>query len=237
MLFVGGNVAFAYVASSTNYRIQTDSVNMGGGLSSSTNYAAQDTLGEVVSGTSTSASYGVKAGYQQMQDIYIAISSPGNVTLAPLIPSVGGGVANGQATWTVITDNQSGYSLSVSAASSPALVSGLNSFANYTPAGADPDFNFSVPAASAEFGFTPEGNDVVSRFLDNGAACNTGSGNTTDRCWAPLLTSLQSVAQKNSANAPTGSALTLKFRAQSGAANTQPAGSYTATATLTVMAL
>jgi hypothetical protein len=46
LLLVGVPLASAFVASSTNYRIQTDSINVGGVLSTSTSYRAEDTLGE-----------------------------------------------------------------------------------------------------------------------------------------------------------------------------------------------
>jgi hypothetical protein len=196
----------------------------------------EDTLGELGTGTSSSPTYRIKAGYQQMQETYIAVTAPGNVTLAPAIPTVGGGTANGQATWTIVTDNPGGYSASVRASSSPALVSGANSFADYTLAAAPPDFIFSVPAAGSEFGYSPEGVDVVQRFLDNGGTCNLGSSETADRCWDPLSTSPQTVALRTTSNHPSGTSLTLKFRAESGASNVQPPGSYQATTTMTIMA-
>lgn len=228
-------VAYAYVASSTNYRIQEDSVNVGGGLSTSTNYRIESTVGEDASGTSSSATYRIKAGYQQMQEVYLAITAPGNITLAPAIP-VSGGVANGQASWTVITDNAAGYSMTIRASSSPALVSGANNFADYTPAGANPDFTFSVPATAAEFGFTPEGTDIVQRFRDNGVACNAGSGDVGSACWAPLSTTAETIVSRTSGNHPSGTLTTIRFRAESGTSMSQPAGTYSATTTLTVFA-
>ena len=147
-------VASAYIASSSNYRIQTDSVNVGGILSTSTSYRAEDTLGEEGVGTSSSATYNIKAGYQQMQQTYLAITASPNVTLSPNILSLGGGVANGVATWTVTTDNAAGYTMNIRSTSSPALVSGANNFADYVPAGVDPDFTFTTPAAGNRFGFS-----------------------------------------------------------------------------------
>lgn len=235
LTLIGGNGVLAYVASSTNYRLQSDSVNMGGGLSTSTSYRMEDTLGEAGTGTSSSATYRLKAGYQQMQETSIAVTIPGNITLAPAIPTTGGGVANGQATWTVITDNPAGYTASIRASSSPALVSGANSFADYTPATANPDFLFSVAAGASEFGFTPEGVDIVQRFLDDGGACNASSGEVTDRCWDALSTTPATVASRATANHPAGTSVTIKFRAESGAANVQPPGEYQATTTMTIM--
>lgn len=226
----------ASVMTSTNYSLQSDSVNFGGGLSTSTSYTQESTAGEIATGNSGSTSYKIHAGYQQMLAVYISVSTS-NVALTPAIPASGGGVANGSTVVTVTTDDPAGYQLSISASSSPALIKGPDSFADYTPAGVNPDFTFSVSAATSEFGFSPEGSDIVARFKDNGSACNTGSTDTADACWSPLTTSSQTISQKSSANHPTGSATTLKFRAESGASNTQASGVYTATSTVTAIAL
>ena len=235
--FSGAPLALAYVASSSNYRVQMDSVNVGGALSTSTSYSAEDTLGESAVGSSASASYQVKAGYQQMQEVYLSISLSGNVTLLPNIPSLGGGIADGTGSWTVTTDNAAGYSMSIRASSSPALVSGANNFPDYVPAALDPDFVFSTPAASSRFGFTPEGADIVQQYRDNGAACNVGGGDTPAACWSGLSTSPITIAASAVANHPSGSLTSVHFRAESGATNVQAGGSYAATTTLTVVAL
>ncbi len=229
-------VAYAYVSSSTSYRIVEDSVNAGGLLSTSTSYRAEDTLGEEGVGTSSSATYRIKAGYQQMQEVYLAISAPGSITLSPSIPTTGG-VGNGVATWTVTTDNAAGYTMNIRASGTPALQSGVNSFANYVPAGGDPDFTFTTPAAASRFGFSPEGVDIPQRFKDNGVICNAGALDTASTCWVPLLTSADTVATRITPNHPSGTPTTVRFRAESGASNVQPAGAYTATSTLTVLAL
>lgn len=228
-------VASAYISSSTSYRIQTDSVNVGGVLSTSASYRAQDTIGEEGVGTSSSASYTIKAGYQQMQQVYLAITAPGGIILAPNIPSTGGGIANGSSLWTVTTDNAAGYSMNIRASGTPALSSGANTFADYVPAGVDPDFTFTTPGASNRFGFSPEGADIVQKYKDDGASCNTGALDTASACWAPLLASLETIAARTTPNNPSGTPITIRFRAASGAANVQAAGYYTATTTLTVL--
>ncbi len=237
LLLIGVPLASAFVASSTNYRIQTDSINVGGVLSTSTSYRAEDTLGESGVGTSSSATYQIKAGYQQMQQVYIAITSPGNITLTPAILSTGGGTGDGSAIWTVTTDNAAGYTMNIGASVSPALTSGVNTFVNYVPAGADPDFTFTTPAASSRFGFTPEGADIVQKYKDNGAVCNAGALDTASACWTALNTTPDTIATRTTPNHPSGTPTTVRFRAVSGATNVQPVGSYTATATLTVLPL
>lgn len=239
-LFFAANGAIAYVASSTNYRIQSDSVNIGGILSTSTSYKVEDTLGEIATGVSTSTNYQLNAGYQQMQEVYLSISAPEDVSMSPSIGGVTGGTGNGSASWTVITDDPAGYSLTIKASTSPAMMSNTvagESFANYTPAGADPDFSWSVASADSEFGFSPEGSDIVQKYKDNGSACNAGSGDTSDKCWDSLSTSIKSIAGSSSANHPSGAVTTVKFRAESGSSHIQVNGVYTATTTVTAIAL
>ncbi len=226
----------AYVAASSNYQIERDSINFAGGLSSSTNYGLEDTVGEVASGRSTSTNYTIEAGYQQT-DVSISMTSAADVNLLPTIVSLEGGSATGTTAWTVTTDNPAGYTLAVRAASSPAMTSGANSFANYTPAGANPDFTWSVAASAAEFGFTPEGSDVSSTYKDNGVSCATGALDTTDACWDYVATADKTVSQRASSNSPTGTLTRLRFMAQAGTGALPAAGTYTAVITVTATAL
>ncbi len=232
-----GNVSFAQMTG-TLYKIQSDSVNFGGGLSTSTSYTQESTAGEVATGESSGTLYKIKAGYQQMQEVYIAITSVSDVVMSPNIGGVTGGTSNGSAVVTVITDSPSGYELSIKASSSPALVSGANSFADYTPAGANPDFTFSIAASASEFAFTPEGSHIVQKFKDNGSnTCNVDTTDTADACWYNLSTANEVISRSTSPNHPSGTATTLKFRAQSGTAHLQPEGVYLATTTVTALPL
>ncbi len=233
-------IAFAAVMSSANYKIQTDSVNVGGTENSaSASYQVSDTLGEVGTGQSSSASYSIYAGYRQMNTTYLAISSPSNVTLSPAINGIIGGTGDGSAAWTVTTDSPGGYTLSIKASNTPALrlPGGTDTFADYTPAGANPDFTWSVAAAASEFGFTPEGADILQKYKDNGATCNAGSSDTTDACWYNLSTANETIASGSAGNGPSGTVTTVKFRATAGASHVQTSGSYVATTTVTAIAL
>jgi hypothetical protein len=237
VLFVVAQPIVVAVMESTNYSIQSDSVNFGGGLSDSPNYSLESTFGEVATGLGESANFSLKAGYQQMQEVYLAIGTIPNVTLSPAINGNIGGTSNGQAVVTVVTDNLAGYELYIKASSSPALVSGGDSFADYVPAGADPDFTFSIVATVAEFAFSPEGADITAEYLDNGVTCNAGALDTVDSCWRGLSTSNELIAESSTSNHPAGTDTTIKFRAESGASNIQPAGVYTATTTVTAISI
>lgn len=234
---LGVHPLFAEVMNSNNYSIESDSVNFGGGYSSSVNYKNESTFGEVATGPSGSSSYNLKAGYQQMSQSYLAMSTQADVTLTPSIDGSLGGTANGQVAVTVTTDSPAGYELYIKASSSPAMSSGINSFGDYAPAGVNPDFTFNTPVASSRFGFTPEGSAVVARWKDDGSTCNTGALNTADACWDALGTVNKLVSKENTSNYPGGTPTTLKFRAQSDSANLQAVGTYTATTTVTAIAL
>ncbi|PIP58369.1 MAG: hypothetical protein COX02_00740 [Candidatus Vogelbacteria bacterium CG22_combo_CG10-13_8_21_14_all_37_9] len=226
--------ALAYVASSTNYRLQSDSLNFAGNLSTSSSYNLQDTFGESGTGTSSSATYNLHAGYQAMNsDVSLTVSAPGNVTLSPAVDAKIGGSATGQAIWSVMTDDSAGYTITLAADTSPALKSSTDSFADYS---SSPSFTWSVTSANANFGYSVLSTDAASAFLNNGSACNIGSTNTADRCWRGLSTSAVTVVSRSTANNPSGITSTVKFQAEAGSGREVTAGTYSATVNAIVTA-
>jgi hypothetical protein len=236
VFFIPGSYITAYVMQSTGYTIQSDSINVGGAPSTSTSYGLGDTAGEIGTGDSNSATYYMHAGYWQMQESYIAISSPSDLALSSM-GGVSGGSSEGTTTWTVTTDNIAGYTMTINSSTNPTLTSGANSFANYVPAGADPDYTFTIAASDSEFGFSPEGSDTIARFKDNGSICNTGSSETSAKCWDSVSTTPKTFAGSTSGNHPSGTSSTVRFRAESGTSHIQPAGAYSATITITATTL
>lgn len=230
------HVAGAQVMQSTNYRIQSDSVNFGGGLSTSTNYSLESTGGEIATGDSSSTQYALKAGYQQMVNSFIAITAADPVSMTPSIPGITGGTANGSTTVTVTTDSPAGYQMTIVASQSPALTKGGDFISDYAPAG-NPDFSFVTDAGEAHFGYSPSGVDTVMRFKDDGASCNTGSLETELACWDGLDIVAEAIARRTSANTPNGSTTTINFRVGIASPVVQAVGVYTATTTLTALSL
>ncbi|HNZ55109.1 MAG TPA: hypothetical protein PKN73_00070 [Candidatus Paceibacterota bacterium] len=236
IFFASSGLVFGYVSESSNYRMEKDSFNFGGTENStSSNYSLSDTLGEFASGDSSGILYAVKAGYRAAAGDYtITISAPENISLAGLTTT--GGQSDGSGSWTVTTNDPSGYLLYISAGAAPALQSSGDSFADYTPASVNvPDFVWSVDSTDSEFGFTVSGSDVAAAFKNNGSACNVGSEITADRCWYNLSTSDYLIASNNDANNPAGTVTTVKFKAEIGSGKTQTAGSYSADITLTAL--
>lgn len=229
-------IGSAQVMTSPSYQLQSDSINVGGGLSSSTSYVQESTLGEIATGPSDSATYSLRAGYQQMQEVFISLAVSGDVVMSPNLPGLTGGTSNGSTTFTVITDSPSGYQLAISAENDPAMQSDVNTIADYS-AGANPDFSFLVGSTDAHLGFSPQGVDVVQEFLDDGGTCNTGSLNTSLACWDGLSISDRVFASGLSANHPDGATTTLNFRVGIGSSAGVEAGLYTATTTVTALPL
>lgn len=231
-------VTLAQVRSSTNYQLESDSINIGGGLASSTSYTQESTVGEVATGPSDSASFSLRAGYQQMQVSYISIAVTGDVSLTPNLPGISGGVSNGSTTVTVVTDNGPGYQLTIEAENDPAMQSAVGTIADYVPVGAVPDFNFATTSGQASFSFSPEGVDVASRFLDDGIdTCGTGSTDTSLSCWDGLDTTASIISQSSGPNQPAGATTTVRFRVGIGAGAGVLAGTYVATTTVTALPL
>ena len=233
-----GSVGFAQVRNSTSYQLQSDSINIGGGYSSSTNYVQESTVGEIATGLSDSTSYSLRAGYQQMQEVYLSIAVSGDVTMTPALGGLTGGTSNGSTTVTVITDSPSGYRLDISAENDPAMLrdGGGDSIADYNE-GAEPDFTFTTGAGEAHLGYTPEGVDITQPFQDDGGSCNTGGADASLSCWAGLATTTTAIAQGTGSNHPNGATTTVNFRVGLDSAAIILSGDYTATTTVTALPL
>lgn len=230
------NLGLAQVATSTNYQLQSDSVNFGGGLSTSTNYQQESTFGELGTGQSSSTNYMLRAGYQQMQEVYLSLTLPSDVTMSPSLQGISGGTSNGSTTVTVTTDSPAGYSLTIAAANNPAMQSVSNSIANYNQ-GAEADYSFLVTSGAASFGFSPSSVDVVQEFKDNTSLCGVGSSDTLLACWAGMTTAAISISQGTGSNHPSGATTTIYFKVGIGSGAGVISGLYTATSTLTALPL
>lgn len=226
--------------SSQNYNIESDSINFGGGLSESASYTLESTAGEVATGDSSSASYNLYAGYQQMHQTYIAFNDlADDVVMSPTLGGITGGTSNGSTEVNVVTDSSSGYALYIKAGTSPAMQGNTtsDSIADYEPSGVA-DFDFTVPAEEARFGYSPEGTDIMSDFLDELGLCGSVTGSdSVDKCWDGLSTTNRTIASRNSSNHPAGIETTIKFRITVGASSFKLEDEYVATTTLTAVTL
>jgi len=194
----------------------------------------EDTVGEAGTGYSSNTSYLLSAGYQQTeQSRYIALTVPDLASMDPSIDGLTGGRATATGTIHILTNNSAGYTLQISASTSPAMksmnASSSGSFADYSPAGVAPDYDWSVASTGSAFGFSPSGVDVVTRYYNNGSSCNQPSGsNTFDKCWEGISTTAMIISQSAVANEASGTDTYIKFSAESGNAHIQPSGAYQA---------
>lgn len=200
-------VASAYVASSTNYRIETDTISYGGGMSTSTSFNMQDTLSNMFLGTGTSTNYTLNTGPLAMTVSTITMTDPGSLVLSGEINSLEGGVADGSVSVTVITDNPGGYQLTLSGT---ALSSGSGSFESFVgPA------SWSVGDGASAFGFS-----------------------TDLSTWDGIDGTERVVVSESSNNQPSGTDVTINFRAESKKLNQdQPYGEYSSSISLTATVL
>lgn len=233
LLFVCVQLGFAQVRSSTNYQLQSDSINIGGGLASSTSYGEESTVGEIASGQSTSTNYQLRAGYQQMQEIYLSLSPGADIFMTPDIGGLTGGTSNGSTTLTVITDNPAGYSLAIEAQNSPAMQSGVNSIPNHMTITAR---LFNTAGGVGRFGYSAFGGDVTSTFKNNGTICGSGS-NVVLQCWRGLQTTPFTLSQGVGSNHPDGATTTVYFRVGIPSGAGVESGEYIATTTITALPL
>ena len=225
---------FAYVMSSGNYHIQSDdSLTPTGGIGASANYIFKDTMGQVSSGVSDSSLYKMKAGFQQMQEVSLSVSSPGDTALTPDIPGISGGTANADTHWTVQTDNSAGFDMKINASTNPALKlppDGVYYFNDYsTP----PTYNWNIGSNAAKFGFSvvpADANDIVTAFADNNNNC--GAGSNVGNCWSGLSTTPVAIIHRTDRTDPTGQNELITFRAQSN--KFLKSGDYSSSVTITV---
>jgi len=227
---------WAQVRSSSNYQIERDSINIGGGLSNSVNYSLETTVGETATGRGTSTNYLLDAGFQQQPEVTLTLTSAGAVTMDTAIGGVTGGLSSGSTSVVATTDGAAGYQLTIQASQSPAMQSISGATISDYPVGGTADLAFTVGPGEAYFGFSPFGDDVVGRYRTNGSVCGSGSPSTTV-CWDGLSTSPTTIASKSGANFPTGATTTLYFKVGIGSNVMQPPGVYTATTTITLVSL
>jgi len=230
------SVSLAQVMSSPSFQLQSDSVNVSGGLSSSTNFVQESTTGEVATGFSDSSNFSLRAGYQQMQEVFLSLAVSGNVVMTPELPGLTGGTSNGSTTFTVVTDSPAGYRLAISAEGDPAMQSGSNTIDDYDDGGI-PDFSFLTASNQAHFGFSPEGTDITLEFTDDGGACGMSGGDSPLACWDGLSTSERVISTSSGGNQPDGATTTVNFRVGIGSSGGVISGVYTATSTVTALPL
>jgi hypothetical protein len=223
------------------YKIDSDSINSGGiDYSAAGDNQIADTLGEIIVGDASTSNYSIAAGYRAMDETSVAIGvSVQNIILSPDLGGLTGGTSTGATQVTVTTDNPAGYMLSLQAGEAPTMQSDLDTIADYSPSGANPDYQMRLVSGQSMFAFTPEGPDIVDRYRDDGSSlCGVVNGfDGTNICWDGMSTTNKTIANRSTATLITGDATTLRFSVGVGIGRVQIAGTYLATSTITALAL
>lgn len=228
---------FAYVMKSDTYRIQSDSINIGGRPQSSTNYLSEDTIGEVATSESGSSNYKIKAGYQAMQEVYISLSSPGNINMGNINLSQNTSIGTGNA-WNVKTDDPAGYILALKADHSNVLKDGSTNevFADYTEATSGTPETWSVGSGAYEFGFSVYGDNVSTATWGSDASCGSGSVPSTNLKYMGFKSITAVTAASSSSRTSTSGTNTVFCVAAEQNSIYAPSGNYTADITATATA-
>ena len=168
-------------------------------------------------------------------DSGISITSPTDVTMAPNISMSANG-SIGSATWNVKTNNTAGYTLAVKASASPALVSGGNSFADYTEVAAGTPELWSVPASNKEFGFSARGTRVNTTTWGTGADCGSAGAPNATLKYIGFETADRQISTSSTFTTTSGEDTVLCLAAEQDTVYA-PSGTYTATITATATTL
>jgi hypothetical protein len=152
----------------------------------------------------------------------ISLNSPSDVNMGTI---TGTGSVTGNTTWTVTTNNSSGWKLELEAKSStaPAMTSGSDTFDDYGEAVEGTPETWSMANSVSEFGFGATGSFIETKF---GANKYMGFNYPTPK---------EQVSHGSAETA--GDDTTVIFRADVGSAKSQPTGNYSATVTATATTL
>lgn len=172
----------------------------------------------------------------------ISFSTPTtDVVMTPSLGGITGGTSNGTTTVVVLTNNNTGYTMTIKASSSPAMQGDTqgSSIPDYTQASTYvPDYTYSVPSGY-EFGYSVSASttsDLAQKFKDNGSnTCNTGSTDTSGAasCWYGLSTTATSTVLRTTATSASGSTSSIYFKLTINSGSFVVQDTYVATSTLT----
>ncbi|MCM2339336.1 MAG: hypothetical protein NDI62_02680 [Burkholderiales bacterium] len=165
----------------------------------------------------------------------ITISDGAAVTMAPNL-GIAADQSIGTSSWLVKTNAVNGYTLAVKASASPALVSGANSFADYTEGTPGTPDVWNVPSGSKEFGYSAYGTDTPTATWGTGASCGAAGVPTATLKYDGFTTSDNTIATRATVTPTTGITTTICFAAEQDTVYA-PSGTYTATITATATTL
>ena len=166
----------------------------------------------------------------------ITIDSPLDVTMSRNL-GVTADTAVASSTWTVRTNNVTGYNLTVKASTTPAMQqNATTTVADYQISAPN---TWSVPVGTANFGFSAYGADVDTGTWGTGGDCQASANvpsATLNYLGFTTSTSSPVVANRTATTTYAGSATTVCFAVEQNAFWI-PSGTYTATITATAVTI
>jgi len=147
-------------------------------------------------------------------DSGITISNGADVIMDPNL-GISANKSTGASSWLVKTNHATGYSLAVKASSSPALVSGSNSFTDYTDTGDVPEA-WSVATGDKEFGYSvfSSDTDTPDATWGDGSSCGTSGTIPTDLKYVGMKTTDNIIATRSTVTPVDGVTTNICFAAE-----------------------
>ncbi len=165
----------------------------------------------------------------------ITISDGAAVTMVPNL-GIAADSSIGTSAWLVKTNALNGYTLAVKASSSPALVSGGTSLADYTELVDGTPEVWSVGSGDKEFGYSAYGTDTPTGIWGTAGSCGAAGIPDVAQKYVGFLTSDKTIATRAEVTPSAGITTTICFTAEQNAVYAA-SGTYTATITATATTL
>ncbi len=182
---------------------------------------------------------------QQITNEISFIATTSATTMVGSIAGLTGGYATGTNRTVVNTNNPTGYNMTIAfptTTSGRAMQASSTAYIDdYIPVGGAPtstDFGWIDPTTgtASRFGYTVRASttgEVSTFFRNNGSACNTGSNETDNACWARPSTTAVTIVNSSAPNSSSTSTIKFKVAVPSNPNPALPATFYYATGTLT----
>ncbi|MEI6281053.1 MAG: hypothetical protein WCP17_03595 [bacterium] len=165
----------------------------------------------------------------------ITISNGADVTMAPNM-GITSDSSIGTSSWLVKTNSLGGYTLAVKASTTPALKSGINSFADYTEASTGVPESWSIAGGDKEFGYSAYGTDTNGATWGTAGSCGSAGLPDVAQKYVGFSTLDKTIATRAAVTPTSGITTTICFAAAQNAVYAA-SGSYTATITATATTL
>lgn len=169
----------------------------------------------------------------------ISIDSPIDISMSRNLGVVAD-TAVASSTWTVRTNNATGYNLTVKASTTPAMQQNSTTTIADFPTGTPAAWNgTTVPSGTAKFGFSAYGDDVSTGVWGSGADCQSSShvpSATLNYLGFTTNESSPVVANRTSTTTPSGNTTTVCYAVQQNGFYI-PSGTYTAIITATAVTI